>query len=59
MFNIDMYIISALIGAVTFGLVLILFAPLDIIKSKSPIKPELNIKVINGISDTTYIYKNK
>ena len=59
MSNIDMYIKGALIGAVTFGLVLLLFAPLDIVKSKSPIKPDLNIKVINGMSDTTYIYKKK
>lgn len=29
------------------------------IRSSKPITPELEITVVNGISDTTYIYKNK
>ena len=46
-----------LLGISLTMIIISLSGGLNVVSSKYEIKPELRIEIINGVSDTTFIYK--
>lgn len=56
--NIIQVFLCFALGAVIVVMFHVFVEPIPIV-SKTPIQPELKIEIVDGVADTTYIYKEK